>query len=405
MREIVFAQLLAHVRVRRFFQRLEGIGRATSIEDGDHSIGAEHLSRIVARLEQSVSAHQQPIAVGEFENLGRCVESAGRHDTQRQVTRHHRHRRTTTVSSRDVCVRQSAAPHFDGAFLKVEIDHGGAAEVTDRQNVFQLAVAFAQHVAQQKTLLRHAVEDLRQRHGTNRCREPVTREVPQQHVHAAGGVARGEYHVAVEHRQRRDQMADVARSEATRVRDAVEDVLCRLLFAQQAFVVPRDLVALLLHRHVQLPHAFERGDLRPQNHAVVRLRHEVVAAGQQTTRQLVRFGERRQENDRNEGIARHFADAARHFEAVEPRHQRVEQNDLRAFGVKLLDGVHAVDRFDYPMALARHDSREQRAVGAVVVRNENSNRFGHERHSGFRTAAKFEIRLSGSRTAARNSKW
>ena len=182
---------------------------------------------------------------------------------------------------------------------------------------------------EQKSFLRHAVEDLGERHRADRRGESVAREVAEQHVHAAGRVARREHDVAVEDRKRRNQMADVFRGQAARVRDAVEDVFGRLLFAQQARVVLRDLVALLLHRRVQLPHPFERRDFGAQDHAVVRLRQKVVAAGHQTPRQFVGFGQRRQEDDRNERIAGDFADAARHLETVEPRHQRVEQDDLR----------------------------------------------------------------------------
>ena len=323
----------------------------------------------------------------EFEYFGSGVEAAGRYDAERQVPRHHRHDRSAVVP-RDVCVRQTATPHFDGAFLKVEVDHRGAAEVADRQNLLQLAIALAQHVAEQEAFLRHAVEDLGQRHGADRRGEPVAGEVAEQHIHAAGGVARGQHHVAVEHRQRRYQVADVTRRQTAGVRDAVEDVFCGLLFAQQAVVVAGDLVALILHRRVQLTHAFERSDLRPQNHAVVGLRQEVVAARHEATRQLVRLGERRQKDDWNERVAGNFANATRHFEPVEPRHQCVEQYDLRPFGGEFVDGVDAIDRFDHVMALAGHDLRQQRAIGAVVVRNQNSDRFGHERFSESRTAAR-----------------
>jgi len=54
----VFAQLFAHVRVGGFLHRFEPIGRTASVENRDQALGPEHFTGAVARLEQSIGAHQ-----------------------------------------------------------------------------------------------------------------------------------------------------------------------------------------------------------------------------------------------------------------------------------------------------------------------------------------------------------
>lgn len=188
-------------------------------------------------------------------------------------------------------VGQPTVPDLDGTLPEIEIGHRRATEVSHRQNLVQLAVAFPQHIRQQKALLGHAVEDLRQRHRADRRGESVTGEVAHQHEHVAGRVACGQQHVAVENRHRRYEVTDVVRTQAARMGDAVEDILRSFLFSQQARMVLADFIALGRNHRMHLPHAFQRDDLGAQNHLIVGLRQEVIATRDEATGQLVGLGQ------------------------------------------------------------------------------------------------------------------
>jgi hypothetical protein len=126
-------------------------------------------------------------------------------------------------------------------------DHRGEEDV-GRQDHAQLVVDGGEDVADREALVGHAVEDVGHRHGADCRAEPMAREVAQHHVQTARRLARGEQHVAVEDRHRRQQVLDLGRVEAAAVDDLGEHLLGDLVLLQQAALVTGELVALLAQR-------------------------------------------------------------------------------------------------------------------------------------------------------------
>ena len=161
--------------------------------------------------------------------------------------------------------------------------------------------------------------DYGQRHRADRRRQAVAGEVAEQHVHAAGRLVGGQQQVAVEQREGRLQVAHVAGVQAAGMGHLVEHRLGHPLFVEQVLVVPDDQVALLQHRSLQQVQASHGVDLGFEDHPVVRLGEEVVAARLQALHQRLGFAEGGEEDDRHQLFASLLLDPCLLYTSPSPR--------------------------------------------------------------------------------------
>ncbi|SST11196.1 Uncharacterised protein [Acinetobacter baumannii] len=273
--------------------------------------------------------------------------------------------------AQQVAVRQAAVPDLHQFALEAQVEQGGAAEHADRQDALQLGVHLAEDVGHRIALGGHPVEHLGQRHRADRRRQAVAGEVAEQHVHAAGRLVGGQQQVAVEQREGRLQVAHVAGVQAAGMGHLVEHRLGHPLFVEQVLVVPDDQVALLQHRSLQQVQASHGVDLGFEDHPVVRLGEEVVAARLQALHQRLGFAEGGEEDDRHQLLAGLLLDPPGSLEAIHHRHHHVHQDQLRPLGLEQRHRLQAVAGGQHAMPLAADDGRQQQAVGRVVLGDEN----------------------------------
>ncbi|MOA19854.1 hypothetical protein D3C78_1402610 [compost metagenome] len=165
------------------------------------------------------------------------------------------------------------------------------------------------------------------------------------------------------------------------MRHLVEHRFGHALLVEQVLVVPGDQVALFQHHALQVMQTRHGADLGFDDHTVVGLDEEIVAAGLQPLPQRAGLGQRGEEDDRHQLLAGPLANPPRHFEAIHHRHHHVHQHQLRALLGELGERFQAIGRGDHTVPLAADDGGQQQAVRRVVFGDQYRQVVGHRRNT------------------------
>ena len=192
-------------------------------------------------------------------------------------------------------------------------------------------------------------------------------EITQKHQSAAPGALSSKQYITVENREGGGMVADVGGIQTTGMGNVIEHPPRRALLVQHLLILAPNMVTLVRQCLVQPPHTIKRVDLRFKNHAIVGFDEKVVAAGLKTPGQIARPGQGGEKDERHQALACQSLDLTSGLHSVHPRHQGVQQHQIRLGLPEQIHRLGTVFGFNHGMAQAAYQPRQNQPVAGTVL--------------------------------------
>ena len=145
------------------------------------ALGAEHLAIEVLRLGQAVR-----VGIDHVAGLQGAVACAGSELIVAEHPERHAVRGDLLVGAGTLTQHedgwQSPVPDVQSASIGRQFEQHGTAEIADRQQLVELSVEFSGDRVHRQALGRHREKHRRRGQGAERGRQPVAREVAEEHI-------------------------------------------------------------------------------------------------------------------------------------------------------------------------------------------------------------------------------